>query len=243
MDKPRNRTDRAVPDVRRRTRDRPRRRDAAKNRGENVRDSLPHQFRVRAMPRSRHAVRNDRGKQGFDRSENRDRERRLKDLSHHFQADVRQMRRREPRRDLVLRPDRHHAVRIVPPKNLDESGGKDNRYQGTRNLCRHFRPEDADEERKRPHDDRVEIRRSDRPGVQGNLPDGVRGFGNARRKMQSQKVRHLPERDDNRDARGEADRHRKRDELDDRAELRDAEDDKHDARHERRRRKPVVAVS
>ncbi len=194
------------------------------------------------MTRSRHAVCDDRGKQGFNRPENRNRERRLENLAHHFQTDVRQMRRRKSSRNLVLRSNRHYAVSIVPAKNFNESGGEDNRNQGPRNLRRHFRPKDADQKGEDSHDDRIKIRRTDRLCVQGNLSDGVCGFGNSLRKMQSQKIRDLPECDDDGDARRKADCYRERDKFDDRSELCNAENDKHDARHERRCCKPVVAV-
>lgn len=243
MDQARNRTRRAVPDVRRRARDRPRRRDSAENRGKDVGDSLPHEFRIRTVPRSRHTVGDNRGEERFDGPENRNRERGLKHLAHHFKADIRQMRQRKSRRDMVLGANRRHAdVRSVPPQNLDERGREDDGNQGAGNLRRHLGPKNAYEKSENTHDDRMEIRRSNRLRVQGDFPDGVGGFGNSRGEMQTQKIRNLSERNDDGDSGGKPHGHRERDEFDDRSELRHAENDEHDAREKRRRGESVITV-
>ena len=153
------------------------------------------------------------------------------------------MRHRETARDVVLHADGHHAVavdRVVPAEDLHHDRSDDNRDQGAGNLRGNFWPQDADGEGHEAHDDGIDIDRIERGGVKLDLADGVGGV--LREEAEPEEVRHLAERDDDGDTRGKAHGHRVRDELDDGAELRDAENDEQNTREECRGGQAVVAV-
>lgn len=81
--------------------------------------------------------------------------------------------------------------------------------------------------------------RTHRSRIRAPLLDEVRGDV---AHLESEQIAELRRKNDERDAGGEADRDRVRDELDDRAHAREAHDDEKDAGHEGGRREAVVAV-
>ena len=243
MHQARNRAHRTVTDVGRRTGNRTRSRDTAKNRGKDVRHALAKKFGIGAVLGTGHTVGHNCRKQGFDGTENGNRECRLEHLLHHLEANVRQVRSRETGRNVGLHADGHHAVarnRVVPAEDLHHDRRDDNRNQGAGYLRGDFRPQNADGEGHETNDDGIYINSVKGSRIELDLADGVgRVLG---QKAQPKEVRDLAKRDNDGDTGGKAHRHGERDELDDGTELRKPENDEQNARKERRRCQAVVAV-
>ena len=243
MNKARNRAHGTVTDVRCGTGDSTRSRDTAKNRAQDVSDTLTEKFRVGAVLGTRHTVSHHCRKERFNSAEHGNRKCRLEHLLHHFEADVREVRHRESARDVVLHTNRHYTVtvhRIIPAKDLHQDRRNDNRNEGTRNLRSNLRPQNADRESDNAHNHGIDVHGTERRNIKFDFANSVSRVSAC--KSKTEEVRHLAKRNNNSDTRRKTDRHRIRDELDNRTKLSKTKNDEEDTGQERCRSKAIVTV-
>ena len=153
------------------------------------------------------------------------------------------MRHRESARNVVLHANRHHAVtvhRIIPAEDLYHHRRNDNRNEGTRNLRGNLRPQDANSESNNAHNHRVDVHGTERRNVKLDFAHGISRVSAS--KSKAEEVRHLAKRNNNSDTRRKSDRHRIRDELDNRTKLCKTENDEEDTGQKRCRSKAIVTV-
>ena len=192
---------------------------------------------------TRHTVSHHSRKERFNSAEHSNRKCRLEHLLHHFEADIREVRHRESARNVVFHANRHHAVtvhRIIPAKDLHHHRCNDNRNEGTRNLRSNLRPQNANRESDNAHNHGIDVHGTERRNVKLDFAHGISRVSACKRK--AEEVRHLAKRNNNSDTRRKSDRHRIRDELDNRTELSKTENDEEDTGQERCRSKAIITV-
>ncbi len=187
------------------------------------------EFLVRVVLEAGHAVGDDRRQQRFDRAQHRDRDRGADQCNDLDERHLGRLEPRQPERDAAeLAPERCDAPEM---KDRLQYRGHDHRDQRPRDALQTL---DARREQHERQTQRGQ-RNGRQVALRQNLDQVPQLFVEMHpaRLRQAEKVAPLTHEDDDADARGETDDDRGRDELDDRAQARQAHQYQDRTRHER----------
>ncbi|MCY1413089.1 hypothetical protein D9M71_285140 [compost metagenome] len=238
MDDPRQRAVAAVADVGRGAGDGAGGGEAAEQRRGDVGDALADQFLVGVVAGAGHAVGDHRREQRLDGAEHGDGEGRADQFQHARQGHLRQAQARQSEWNSAEgAADGGHAVEVE--QRLDD-GHRDHRHQRPGHLAQvgnARREQHQGEGQQRQHGGHHMQLRQRLQQVPELLVEML-----AADRRQAEEVLPLADPDDHPDAGGEADDHRRRDELDDRPQARHAEQQEDDPGHDGGDLQPVDAV-